>query len=143
MLIFSIILILVLVYNTIYTFLPSSVQGMKWIKFIAVLAAISILLYGVKQTIDEYSNLRIAYVSAKNGEILRKKNFPWKITKTTTGEQHIVFIIDERYGDASQVRVVLDEPNCKYEIYNAIDGVGIKFLCPENTIPNFKIIIKD
>jgi len=135
------ILVLMLIYNAFYAFLPVSIQGVWWIKLIAILSAVIILLWGIKQMIQEYRNYRFAYISARDGRILKKKNFPWKITKTIH-EGNVVYIINERYGDASEVSIKIDKRNGKYKIYNAMDGVGIKFTCPEKEITNFKIEIK-
>ena len=134
--------ILILIYNATYSFLPSNIQSIRWIKIAAIIASIIILICGIKQAIREYRNYRFAYISAKNGTILKKKNFPWSITKTTTRDGDIVYIVNERYGDASEVSVIPDKPNDKYVVYNAIDGVGVKFKCPDAEIPDFKIIIR-
>jgi hypothetical protein len=134
--------IIILIINTIYSFLPSSIQGILWIKICAIVAASIILIFGVKEAAQDYKNYRFAHISSKDGRILEKKNFPWIITKTTTRESDIVYIINERYGDASDISIKLDKPSDKYKIYNAMDGVGIKFTCADNEIPNFRIEIK-
>jgi hypothetical protein len=134
-------LILILIYNAVYSFLPVALQGIWWIKTIAVISALVILIWGIKQAIQDYRNYRFAYVSAKDGEILKKKNFPWKVTKTLH-EGKVIYIINERYGDASEISIKPDKANTNYTVYNAIDGVGIKFSCPDNEISNFKIIIR-
>lgn len=69
------------------------------------------------------------------------KNFPWTITKTTH-EGSIIYIINERQGDASQISIKLDKGNSKYTVYNAIAGVAVKFSCLQEEIPNFRIEIK-
>jgi hypothetical protein len=140
--IFIVILIIVLIFNTLYSFLPSNIQSILWIRICAIAAACIILFLGIKEIVQEYKSYRFAYISSKDGKILSKKNFPWTITKTTTSDDAIVYIINERYGDASEISIMLDKPNNKYKIYNAMDGVGIKFTCPEIEIPNFKIEIK-
>lgn len=134
--------ILILVYNAVYSLLPSTIQGMRLVKVIAIIVAIIILIGGITQEIQKYRKFRFAYVSSKDGTILKKKHFPWNITKTKTPEGNIVYIINERYGDASEVTLKIDK-QIQYSVYNAIDGVGIKFLCAESDIPNFKIIISD
>ncbi|MDD5561752.1 MAG: hypothetical protein PHT50_06485 [Candidatus Omnitrophica bacterium] len=134
--------IVILIFNTIYSFLPSSLQGILWIRICAILAASIILIFGIKDAAQDYKNYRFAYISAKDGKILQKKNFPWIVTKTKTSEGDIIYIINERYGDTSEISLTLDNPNDKYKIYNAIDGVGVKFSCADNEIPNFKIEIK-
>ena len=132
--------ILILVYNAVYSILPSGIQSMRFVKIIAILVAIIILIGGIAQEIQKYRKFRFAYISSRDGAILKRKNFPWHITKTKTQEGIIVYIIDERYGDASEIAIKPDKP-VKYDIYNAIDGVGIRFLSQESDIPNFKIII--
>lgn len=42
---------------------------------------------------------------------------------------------------SKKLPVKLDKP-VQYQIYNAMNGVAVKFLCLEADIPNFKIIIK-
>jgi len=143
LLIISIILwILIIIYNAVYRFLPSKIQGIPWVKTVVIISAIIILICGIKQAIQKYHNYRFAYISAKDGNILKKKSFPWAISKTTH-EGEIVYIINERYGDASEISIIPDKPNDKYSIYNAIDGIGIKFACADKEIPNFKIEIKN
>ncbi len=131
---------IVLVYNMVYSFLPSQVQNLKFVKIVAILASVIILIVGIKQSFSEFRNFKYAYIDSKNGRVIDKKNFKWEITKTKTREGNIVYIINERYGDASEIEIKPDK-RVEYEVYNAIDGIGIKFLCPENTIPNFKIIL--
>lgn len=133
--------IIILLYNGLYSFLPSSIQNIKWVKILAIFSACIILIIGVRQAFQDYQNYRFADISAKDGAILKSKSFPWKVTKTTTREGNTVFIINERYGDASEISIKLSRPTDKFLIYNSIDGVGIKFLCPEDEIPDFKIII--
>jgi hypothetical protein len=132
---------LVLIYNTVYNFLPVDIQKIKLIKILAIVASLLILFIGIKQSIQKYQNYKFAYISAQDGKVLARKNFPWNITKTTTRDDKIVYIINERYGDASEIQVKPDKKINEYVIYNAMDGVGVKFLCPEEKIPNFRIII--
>lgn len=108
---------------------------------IAIVSASIILIIGVKQAFQDYQNYKFADISAKDGKILKSKDFPWKVTKTTVREGNIVFIINERYGDASEISIKPNRPAGKFLIYNAIDGVGVKFLCSEDEIPDFRIII--
>ncbi len=134
--------IIILAYNALYSFLPANLQGVLWVKIFAIIAAIIILIIGVKQSIQEFRDYRFAYVSAKDGSIIKSKNFKWKIYKSTdqnTG--NIIFIIDGRHGDASDI-IMSPDRQVEFEIYNAIAGVGIRFKCPENQIPDFKIEIK-
>ena len=76
---------------------------------------------------------------SKDGPILKGKNFPWKIIKTND-DGNIIYVISERYGDASDVSIVSERLS---EIYNGVDGIVIKFKCPEEEISNFRIKIKN
>ena len=82
-----------------------------------------------------------AYVS-KDGAILQSKNFPWKISKSKDEEDNVVYIINGRYGDSSAASVFPDNSRNEYIVYNAIDGVAVKFTCPEEEISNFTIKLK-
>ena len=82
-----------------------------------------------------------AYVS-KDGTILQSKNFPWKISKSKDKEDNVVYIINGRYGDSSAASVFPDNSRNEYIVYNAIDGVAVKFTCPEERISNFTIKLK-
>ncbi len=137
----SIIWILILIYNEVYSFLPSILQGVKWLKIIAIISATIILICGVKQSIQDYRNYRFVYISSKDGDIIKKKNFPWEIRRIIL-EEEVVYIINERYGDASEISIFPEKLNDKCSIYNAADGIGIRFSCPSEEIPNFKIEIK-
>ena len=130
----------ILIFNAVHSFLPSKYQTNKWIRTIAIIVATVILIRGLSDEISNYRGRIFAYIS-KDGKVINKKNFPWKVSKSTTKEGAIVFIINERYGDASEVSITPDVPNSTYTIYNAMNGVGIKFECPEDQIPNFKIRI--
>jgi len=130
--------VIVLVYNSVYSFLPAGAQAIGWVKGVAIGGTTIILIVGVREAVQKYRNYSFAYVSAKDGRILSKKNFRWKLTKSTH-EGNVVFIIEERYSDASEVSVKPDTRMDGYQVYNAIDGIGIKFTCPADEIPNFKI----
>lgn len=134
--------ILILIYNAIYSFLPLNIQSIKWVQSVAIVAAVLILIGGIVQVIREYRAYRFVYIRSSDGAILKEKNFPWKITKTVTKEGAIVYIVNERCGDASEITVKLDKP-VKFQVYNAIDGVAVRFICDEAIIPNFKIVIKN
>lgn len=71
--------------------------------------AIIILAVGIYQVIGSYRSYRFAYVS-KDGAILRGKNFPWEITKTTNSDSDIVYVIEGRYGDSSEISIIPDQP---------------------------------
>jgi len=132
-------LVIISIYNTVYGFLPDSLKDKLWIKSIGILAAVVLLFYGIAQTIGSYRNSSSAYVSS-DGQIIKKWNFPWRIDTTTGNDGFPVFLIKNRYGDSSAIKVKTDSPS-RYEVYNAIDGVGIKFFCKSEEVPKFKILI--
>jgi len=131
--------VLIMIWNVCYSFLPQKTQSITWVRACAVAASIIILIGGIHQTVQAYRSRRFAYVS-KEGIVLQKKAFPWEITKTTDSDGAIVYIIEGRYGDSSEISVSPDRPAVT-EVYNAMDGVAVKFECPEEGIPNFKIEI--
>lgn len=132
--------ILLLVLNTIYSFLPSKIQDIQWVKFTGITVAVIILIGGVYKTIHDYRNQTYAYISS-DGTIIESNNFPWKIKKFTTDQGEVGFNIEERYGDPTDVHLKLDDPNIAYEKYLAFHGVSIKFKCLEEDVPNIKITI--
>lgn len=77
---------------------------------------------------------------SKEGKILRSNNFPWKIKKSKNKDGDILYTIVERSGDATVISVVPDYPECT--VYQSIDGMVIKFTCPEEEISDFKINVK-
>ena len=140
--VFIILWILILVYNEAFGFFPESYQNILWVKILKVLSVLIILFAGIYTVIKTENSKVYAQVSSKDGSIIKSKNFSWKISKTTSSSSgNVVFIINERYGDASDVNIKPDL-SVKYKIYNAMDGVGIEFFCPEKEIPDFKLVIK-
>ena len=133
--------VLILIYNVVYSFLPSNIQGIRWVRVLAIAVAIIILIAGIIQEIKKFHNLRFAYVSSKDGIILKKKNFPWDVKKLER-DKKAVYIIYDRYGDASEITIKPDKP-VKYNVDMTMTGVGIEFLCPETDIPNFTIKISN
>ena len=131
----------VLIYNSVYSFLPAGVQAIGWVKGLAIGGTTIILIVGVREAVQKCRNYSFAYVSAKDGGILRQKNFRWKVTKSIH-EGNVVFVIEQRYGDASEVSVKPDTRMNGYQVYNAMDGIGIRFTCPANEIPNFRIELR-
>ncbi|MBN2136396.1 MAG: hypothetical protein JW720_01175 [Sedimentisphaerales bacterium] len=97
-------------------------------------------LLGKKPALTGNSTIE-AYVS-KDGTILDSSNFPWNISRSKTKEGSIVFVINERYGDSSVLSVHPDNLENTYITYRAIDGLAVKFTCPEETISNFTIRLK-
>ncbi len=97
-------------------------------------------LFSKKPNVTANSNI-FADIS-KDGSILRSNNFPWKISKSKDKEDNVVYIINDRYGDSSAASVFPDNPRNEYIVYNAIDGVAVKFTCPEEEISNFTIKLK-
>jgi hypothetical protein len=136
-----IIWISILIFNTVHSFLPPKYQAKKWIRIIAIVVATIILFRGVAEEIINYRGHVFAYVS-NEGKIIKSSNFPWKITKEKTKESNIVYIINERFGDASKISVFPDNTNIKPKIRRGIDGIVIEFQCKEDQISNFKINIE-
>ena len=130
--------IVILVFNTVHSFLPNKLQGKKWIRIMAMIIASAILIRGVVQEVAVIQNRSSAYISA-GGEIIEKCNFPWKITKTKT-PNFTTYVIEERYGDATEVQVEPDR-HVSFEVYNAMGGVAVKFLCRSDEVPSFKVRI--
>ena len=134
-------LVLALVFNAVLGFLPNKLQRIRWLRICGAIFTCVVLLYTIYHVIEPYRRRIVAYVS-KDGSVLKSNNFPWTITKRTKGEEDIIFIIDGRLGDASEVSIVPDRPIDDYSISNAIDGVCIRFRCSEERIPNFTITIR-
>lgn len=133
-------LVSISIYNTVYGFLPDNVQSKWWIKIPGVLAALILLVYGSYQLMQGYKNSRFAYVSPE-GKIVKSRHFPWKISKVIDKDTGVpVYCINERYGDASEVRVVPDH-QVDMEVYNAMNGVAVKFFCKPEDVPSFRIAI--
>ena len=65
--------ILVLIFNTTYTFLPSDTQNNKFVRITAILVAILILIVSGIKEIQGIKNERWAIVSAFDGKILKEK----------------------------------------------------------------------
>lgn len=138
--IFLIIWIGILVFNVVYRIFPTSLQNQDWLRKLSIVAALLILAVGVWKEVSRFRGQRWAHVSV-DGSIIQKFNFPWSIAKTIDSAGKMVYIINERYGDASEV-LIKQKGKAKYQIYNAMDGVGVKFLSSENEIKDFWIIIK-
>ena len=129
-----------MILNVVFIFLSQKIQNIIWVIVCAIVFSIIILVVGINQTVQSYCSYRFADIS-KDGIILGRKNFPWEVTKTTNSDSNIVFIIEGRYGDSSEISVIPDQP-AEVSTYNAMSGVAIKFQGPEKEIPNFRIEIK-
>ena len=129
---------LVLIFHSVYRFLPDKLQKINWIKFSAIVSVSIILIFDIYKNTQEYQGQIYADIS-KDGTILKGKSFPWKIIKTED-DGDIIYVISERYGDASDVSIVSERLS---EIYNGMDGIVIKFKCTEEEISNFRIKIKN
>lgn len=130
----------ILVFNVAYKIFPESLQDQDGLRKFSIITAFLILAVGIGKEINSFRSQRWAHISV-DGNIIQKFNFPWIITKTTDSSGKIVYIVNERYGDASEVSIK-QKGKAKYQIYNAIDGVGIKFLSSENEIKDFWVTIK-
>lgn len=134
--------ILVLIFNTSYTFFPSEMQNSKFVRITAIVVAVLILVVSGIKEIQGVKNQRWAIVSAFDGKILKKNNFPWRINKTKDSSGETLFIVFDRYGDASQITLE-GLKDGDYKVHNTMTGVGISFNHPESQIKNFQIIIND
>jgi hypothetical protein len=140
LIIWLIILILFLAFQAFHGFLPNKIQCKKWIRITAIIIAIIMLSRSVFQEIAEVRNRSSAYVSP-DAKIIESYKFPWKISRSTTSDDNLpVYIIEERYGDASEVKVKPDR-HVRFKVYNAIDGVAVKFFCESDDVPSFKVEI--
>ena len=138
--IWILLLVIISIYNTIYGFLPDSLSNKVWIRSIGVFAASVLLIYGILQMIASYKNSSSAYISP-GCQIIKSRNFPWKIVKNTDSNGNFpVYIIESRYGDSSEVKIKPDR-RVSTEVYNSAGGIGIKFFCKPDEVPNFKIKI--
>jgi len=117
---------IVLIINTVYSFLPDAVKNTSHVLWIGRVAAIIILIYGLQQLVSGYLNQSYAVVD-ENGEIQKSKNFPWAITLTTKNENEPVYILNECFKDASELEVKAPKA-VSPKIYNAIDGAAIQFI---------------
>lgn len=132
--------IAILVFNTVYSFLPNKLQGKKWIRIAAMIIASLILINGVVQEVAAVRNHSYAYVSP-DGQITKSNNFPWKITHAERSENGVYFIFDKR-GDGTDVTVTADNPTYEPNIRGVMGGVCIEFNCDPLKVPGFKIVVK-
>jgi len=139
-LIWLIFILFVLAYNAFYDFLPAYLQSKVWIRSINLLSIVVLLLYSGSEIIAKYTDYSFAIVSPE-GKVLKRKNFSWPIKKTADPEGNIIFIIEGRYGDASEIKVT-PRRMVRFETYNAMVGIGIKFFCRNDELSEMKIEIK-
>jgi len=120
--IWILLLVTISIYNTVYGFLPDSLQKKLWVKSFGIVAAFVILLYGIYQIISNYKNSSSAYISS-NGEIIKSRNFRWRIAKPTASNGDFpVYMIENRYGDASEIKIKPDR-RVNTKVYNSLDGI--------------------
>lgn len=119
-------IILLSSYNLVYGFLSEKWRNVLWIKYTWIIVATLLALTSIYQTIKDNLNYSYASVS-EEGAILKSKNFPWNVEKTKL-DGGTVYIIQEYHGDSSTVNVKGNNKASSVEIYNAIDGVGIRFI---------------
>jgi hypothetical protein len=121
----------------VYSFLPAKHKSKRGLLVFAICATTIVVSNASFETYQKFNSRRYAYVG-KDGTILESRNFPWHVKLYPDG----VYVIFERYGDASTVSVIPDKP-IKVTVYNAMDGIGIKFDSPKDAVPNFRIKIRD
>lgn len=132
--------ILILVFNTVHSFLPNRLQANKWIRIVAMVVASFILLRYAYQEIDTVRTRSYAYVSS-DGQIIKSNNFSWKITHVVPSEESIYYIIDKR-GDGSEVTVTPDGFTCEPNVRGVEAGVCIQFDCVPSKASGFRIDVK-
>ncbi len=87
-----------------------------------VIALIFLTGYSTYQVFDEHRRERFAEIDTE-GNILKKKNFDYKIKKYVE-EKSVIFVAEELYVNAKDVQI---KPDVKARVYNAQDGLGIEF----------------
>lgn len=127
--------------STAYGFLPGQLQNHRWIKVLAIAAGAIALLFGSLEIFQRYQQQGFAYVT-HDGEILKSRNFNGRIGAPTAQADGTVFLIESEsyFGDASRVAVIPTR-KVQTDVYNAVGGIGIRFHCPENSVPDFKVQI--
>lgn len=124
----------------IVRFLPNSLAQGRWTESLGIVASCGLLLvWSIWQIVSIY-NSSSAYISA-DGRIIKSRNFPWNVVKTAGSNENLaIYVIEERYGDCSQVTVRPDR-RVNTEVYTAKDGLAIKFFCKAEEVPSFKVRI--
>ncbi len=127
--------------SAVYSFLPSKFQNKTYIRNIAILSSLTVLIWGVLQLVNDYNDRIYAQINS-DGEVLNSKNFPWEIEVTNNNNENLtIYILKERYGDSSLISIKVKKPHPKYEIYNAMGGVGIKFYCKKDDLSDFWVYV--
>jgi hypothetical protein len=121
-----------------YGFLPDRFKSER-LKLVALIIFLIAVGSAAVELYQRFIPRSTAYVT-KDGTVLKSKNFRWKIQPSPDSDGHPVFVIFDRWGDASAVTVVPDTPTSN-EVYNTMTGIGIRFLCPKDAVPNFEIKI--
>ena len=114
------------IYNTVYGFLPKTLQDRRSIKFIGIAVASILVLYGIYQMTTSYLSHSYAIVS-ESGKLEKSRNFPWSVTKESD-KGEIVYIINECRIDVSLIDVTPIDKAASIEKYMAIHGAAIKFV---------------
>lgn len=132
--------IVILIGNALYSFLPPEVQRLIWVRTLAILVAVTILLYSSYELINKYRSRIVASVSGE-GEVLESKNFPWDIVKIQNNDA-VMFLVKEWYIDASQVSVESRDKLIKPVVRSGLDGLVIEFREPIAKVSAFEISFK-
>lgn len=101
-------------------------NGVSFGRIIYIVALVFLSGYSVVQAVDENKNLRFVTVD-RNGTIEKQKNFDYKVVKSAD-KNAVIFVMEEFYVNARDVEIKTDPKELQVEVYNAMDGVGIKFL---------------
>jgi hypothetical protein len=115
---------------------------------IPILAIVATLIVGVPAWISVFHKTGDASTQttnifanvSKQGIILQSNNFPWKIEKSEDEDGNTLYVILDRGGDATAISVIPNYP--EYTIYQACDGMAIKYTCAEEEIPDFTIKVR-
>ncbi len=83
MLFWLLIWLLILIFNTVHSFLPTKLQGKKWIRVTAMIIATTILLRSGWQDISSYQSRTYLHITP-DGKIDSQNNFPWDVSITST-----------------------------------------------------------
>lgn len=102
-------LVVVSIYYAIYSFLPVDLRNNPYIRFLAILSALLLLIYSLWQVIIAYKDHSYAIV-LNDGTVSKRKNFLWPIKKIEENK-HPVFILEDCFKDPSEVEVVTYKKN--------------------------------
>ncbi len=136
MLFWLLIWLLILIFNTVHSFLPTKLQGKKWIRVTAMIIATTILLRSGWQDISSYQSRTYLHITP-DGKIDSQNNFPWDVSITSTPKGP-AYLVSHR-GDGSEIEVTSDDPALKPNVWGGYSGIFIDFNCPSEKMPGITI----